>query len=53
MMAMKIPIRTRAKADQCKVCGDVALYSYFGVVTCQACKMFFKRYGENTEVKKR
>lgn len=27
----------------CKICGAPALYKYFGVVSCHACKVFFKR----------
>jgi len=44
---MKIRQRTSANKDQCQVCGDAAHYTYFGTLSCQACKMFFKRYGNN------
>ncbi|CAF2531364.1 unnamed protein product [Rotaria sp. Silwood2] len=30
----------------CKICGAPAKYSYFGVVSCNSCKMFFKRNAE-------
>ncbi|CAF1166838.1 unnamed protein product [Rotaria sordida] len=28
---------------QCRICGVPAEYSYFGVISCNPCKMFFKR----------
>lgn len=28
---------------QCRICGVPAKYAYFGAVSCQACKVFFKR----------
>ncbi|CAF2953949.1 unnamed protein product [Rotaria sp. Silwood2] len=28
---------------QCKVCGAPALHSYYGVISCSPCRMFFKR----------
>ncbi|CAF1122880.1 unnamed protein product [Rotaria sordida] len=31
---------------ECKICGAPAKYSFFGVVSCNTCKMFFKRNGE-------
>ncbi|CAF0823738.1 unnamed protein product [Rotaria sp. Silwood1] len=31
---------------ECKVCGAFAKYSYFGIVSCHPCKMFFKRTAE-------
>lgn len=27
----------------CCICGDDAIYKYFGVISCQSCKIFFKR----------
>ncbi|CAF3527298.1 unnamed protein product [Rotaria socialis] len=32
---------------ECKICGEFAKYSHFGVVSCNPCKMFFKRNGEH------
>ncbi|CAF0887143.1 unnamed protein product [Rotaria sordida] len=32
---------------QCKICEAPALYSYFGVISCDPCKVFFKRNAEN------
>ncbi len=28
---------------QCKICGDSAIYSYFGAISCRSCKVFFRR----------
>ncbi|CAF1365516.1 unnamed protein product [Adineta steineri] len=33
-------------AVECKICGASAKYSYFGIISCQPCKMFFKRNAE-------
>ncbi|CAF1283122.1 unnamed protein product [Adineta steineri] len=35
--------------NQCKICGSPAKYSYFGVISCNSCKMFFKRNAERGE----
>ncbi len=35
---------------QCKICGAPASYSYFGVISCHSCKMFFKRNAEQRKV---
>ncbi|CAF1347160.1 unnamed protein product [Adineta steineri] len=43
--------QVNAAAVECKICGASAKYSYFGIVSCQPCKMFFKRnaeQGQNT-----
>ncbi|CAF3737918.1 unnamed protein product [Rotaria sordida] len=29
--------------QECRICGVPAVYSHFGVISCQPCKMFFKR----------
>ncbi|CAF1367883.1 unnamed protein product [Rotaria sordida] len=31
----------------CEICGVPAEYNYFGVISCNACKMFFKRNAES------
>ncbi|CAF4222834.1 unnamed protein product, partial [Rotaria sordida] len=31
---------------ECRICGVPAKYTYFGVVSCHPCKMFFKRTAE-------
>jgi hypothetical protein len=35
--------RRRTTPTQCKICGGPAIYSYFGVVSCESCKIFFRR----------
>ncbi len=35
---------------ECKVCGAPALYSYFGAIVCQSCKIFFKRHAAIEQV---
>jgi len=42
--------QTRTAASECKICGAPARYSYYGVVVCESCKMFFKRNGETRQV---
>ncbi|CAF2520757.1 unnamed protein product [Rotaria sp. Silwood2] len=37
---------TIAQAE-CKICGAPAKYSYFGIVSCHPCKMFFKRTAQS------
>ncbi len=34
----KNPIRTK-----CTICGASAIYSYYGVIACQPCKVFFRK----------
>ncbi|CAF1087983.1 unnamed protein product [Rotaria sordida] len=38
--------QSTTKSIECKTCGDTAKYSYFGVISCDACKVFFKRNAE-------
>jgi hypothetical protein len=35
---------------KCKICGDSAIYSYFGVIACHPCRVFFKRSAEQKKV---
>lgn len=43
------PTRTRsAISSHCKICGDKAEGEYYGVMTCESCKGFFKRAIKNT-----
>lgn len=34
----------------CKICGAPAIYSYYGAIVCQPCKMFFRRNAESKQV---
>jgi hypothetical protein len=35
-----------------KICGGPAEYSYFGAISCPACRTFFKRNAEQGQVNK-
>ncbi len=35
--------KSKSIPSECKICGASALYKYFGVISCHACKIFFKR----------
>ena len=40
--------RPKSREDKlCRVCGDRALGFNFGVLTCESCKAFFRRYAWN------
>lgn len=32
---------------ECRICGSSALHSFFGVITCQSCGVFFRRNAYN------
>ena len=53
-MAEKIFPRTerrkRSEQRECQICGSPAFYAYFGLISCEACKVFFKRYADLGEV---
>ncbi|CAF1394814.1 unnamed protein product [Rotaria sordida] len=36
--------------SECKICGSPARYSYYGVIVCHSCKMFFKRNAQDRQV---
>ncbi|CAF1005072.1 unnamed protein product [Rotaria sordida] len=36
-------------STECKICRSPARYSYYGVIVCHSCKMFFKRNAENRQ----
>lgn len=42
--------QSRTASSECKICGAPALYSFFGVISCHSCKMFFKRNAEREQV---
>jgi hypothetical protein len=35
---------------KCKICRAPAIYSYFGAIACQSCKVFFKRHAQRGQV---
>ncbi|CAF3866102.1 unnamed protein product [Rotaria sp. Silwood1] len=35
--------KSKIHSNECRICSVPAEYSYFGVISCHACKMFFKR----------
>lgn len=35
--------RSKNLPNECRICTAPADYSYFGVVSCQSCKIFFRR----------
>ncbi|CAF4065846.1 unnamed protein product [Rotaria sp. Silwood2] len=37
--------KSKILPHECRICGVPAEYAYFGVISCHACKMFFKRNG--------
>ncbi len=42
--------KPKAISSQCKICGASARYSYFSVISCQSCKVFFRRNAQNVKV---
>jgi len=42
--------QSKTVSTECKICGAPASYSYFGVISCHSCKMFFKRNAERGQV---
>ncbi|CAF2637965.1 unnamed protein product [Rotaria sp. Silwood2] len=38
-------------SSQCKICGVPTTHFYFGVKSCESCKIFFKRNAENRRMK--
>ena len=41
----------KRQVQQCRICGDDTFYSFFGTISCHACKMFFKRHAEQKHVR--
>jgi len=44
--SMDIKRQSTAVSTECKICGAPTTHSYFGVISCQACKVFFRRNAE-------
>ncbi len=42
--------KRQTELSQCKICGSPAIYSYFDAISCQSCKVFFRRNAENQQV---
>ncbi len=42
--------KSRTVSSECKICGAPASYTFFGVISCHSCKMFFKRNAECEQV---
>jgi len=43
--------KSKKLPTECKICGAPALYSYFGVIACGSCKIFFRRNAQMKQVK--
>jgi hypothetical protein len=43
--------KSKKLPTECKICAAPALYSYFGVVVCGSCKIFFRRHAQIEQVK--
>ncbi|CAF1438834.1 unnamed protein product [Adineta steineri] len=39
---LNLPL-TKKNLSECRICGAPAQYAYFGAISCNSCKMFFKR----------
>ncbi len=42
--------QSKTVPTECKICGAPAIYSYFGVISCQSCKIFFRRNAKRGQV---
>ncbi len=40
----------KSQSKECVICGGPAIYSYFGAIACQPCKIFFKRNAERERI---
>lgn len=38
--------KRKSQLSECQICGSPAFHSYYGVISCQACKVFFKRHAQ-------
>lgn len=41
----------RRTPSECKICGGLALYSYFGLIAYPSCKMFLRRHAKQNQVR--
>ena len=42
---------TKTVASECKICGAPTQKTHFGVLSCESCKIFFKRYALSKKVR--
>lgn len=42
--------KVKKPPSECRICGSTAVYCYFGVIACEACKVFFRRNAQYGEV---
>ena len=43
-------LKRRRQPSQCRVCYSPATYSYFDSISCEACKVFFRRNAQHGQV---
>jgi hypothetical protein len=48
--SMNIKREIKSFPTKCTICGGPAIYSYFGVISCQPCKVFFRRNAKQGRV---
>lgn len=48
--ALSTERQRRTEQSQCRICGSPAFYSYFSVISCEACKVFFRRHAQSRHV---
>ena len=47
---LAIERKRKTELSQCQICEAPAFYSYFGVISCEACKVFFRRHAHFGQV---
>ncbi len=43
--------KSKILSHECQICGVPAEYIYFGVISCDACKIFFRRNAHAGQVR--